>query len=287
MNMSCGTRPSWADICSLETPSNECLSIVQSLLSCPTEITVARSFQGGEAQRLIDFLDRVSKPCYPRCNYPTHCVQVLTRLCLDKKLWKRCLRLLSKICKAHKIIPASYILQRELIRVGRIRCHGGSADVSDGEYLGGLVAIKRLKVNEGPDLKGTFRVCTTLKPPLWFPTLNFHPAFMPRDHLLETFIPSQHSSFIGCFAVRRPTLFLRPLRVDAQRKCDAIHEIKSCGKPFATGKSLSHHHSPRLPSTQLSEVMAGVAYLHNLGIVHGDLKGVSLTSSTYIPLLTS
>ena len=55
----------WLDLYTPEIPSKECLSRVQSLLSCPTKITVARSFQGNEAQRLVDFLDRVSKLCYP------------------------------------------------------------------------------------------------------------------------------------------------------------------------------------------------------------------------------
>lgn len=55
----------WSNIYSVEIPSDECLSKVRSLLSCPTKITVARSFRGNEAQRLIDFLDRVSKSLLP------------------------------------------------------------------------------------------------------------------------------------------------------------------------------------------------------------------------------
>ena len=50
------------------------------------------------------------------------------------------------------IIPASYILQKELICFGSIFHHGGLTEVSSGEYLGSPVAIKRLKMNEGdPD----------------------------------------------------------------------------------------------------------------------------------------
>ena len=38
------------------------------------------------------------------------------------------------------------------MRIGRVYYHGGFADVSDGEYSGLPVAIKRLKMNEGdPD----------------------------------------------------------------------------------------------------------------------------------------
>jgi len=79
-------------------------------------------------------------------------MQVLSRSSLDSKLRRRGLLLLSKICKAHSIIPVSYVLRWELIRVGKIHYHTGFADVSDGEYLGLPVAIKCLKMNEGdPD----------------------------------------------------------------------------------------------------------------------------------------
>lgn len=79
-----------------------------------------------------------------------HAAQVLACPCgLDEKHRERSLRLLSKICKAHAIIPNSYIIQQDLIRVGKVRYHGGFADVSDGEYLGQPVAVKRLKMNEG------------------------------------------------------------------------------------------------------------------------------------------
>jgi len=85
------------------------------------------------------------------------CAQVLVHSHLDGKLRDRSLRLLSKICEAHKIIPSSYILQQERIRVGLVRYYGGFADVSDGEYSGCPVAIKRLKMNEG-DYDRIFKV---------------------------------------------------------------------------------------------------------------------------------
>ena len=41
---------------------------------------------------------------------------------------------------------------------------------------------------------------------------------------------------------------------------------------------------PPIHSFQLSEVASGVAYLHGLEIVHGDLKGVIPVSSVHIML---
>jgi len=76
-------------------------------------------------------------------------MQVLARSYLDDKFRQRTLLLLSKICKAHNIIPSTYLLRQELIRVGQVHYCGGFADVSNGEYLGFPVAIKRLRMSEG------------------------------------------------------------------------------------------------------------------------------------------
>ena len=66
--------------------------------------------------------------------------------------------------------------------------------------------------------------------------------------------------------------------MDAQRERDGIHQVQYKGKPFAVGEP-----TYRFPTNfaltilnvlQLAEVMSGVVYLHELGIIHGDLKGV-------------
>ena len=54
----------WANIHSMDITSEECLTKVRSLLSCRSNMNVARSLQGEEAQAFIDFLDRVSKLYY-------------------------------------------------------------------------------------------------------------------------------------------------------------------------------------------------------------------------------
>jgi hypothetical protein len=64
---------------------------------------------------------------------------------LNGNLRKQCLHLLYKLCKASELLPASYVLQQEPRPVNSIHCYGGFADVSEGEYLGHRVAIKRLR----------------------------------------------------------------------------------------------------------------------------------------------
>ena len=109
----------------------------------------------------VDFLDRVSKsracPNSRNLRSASNETKVLALSCLDDKLQQRSLLLLSKICKAHSIVPASYVLQQDSIRIGRVRYHSGFADVSDGEYLGFPVAVKRLRMNE-EESDGIFKV---------------------------------------------------------------------------------------------------------------------------------
>ena len=61
-----------AGICSTEITSDERISEVRSLLSCPFKIATARSLQGVEAQTLVDFLDKVRIPTMSCPNNSTH-----------------------------------------------------------------------------------------------------------------------------------------------------------------------------------------------------------------------
>lgn len=50
---------------SVEITSDECLSVVQSLLNCPLNMALVRSFRGSDALVFIDFLDQASEPHSP------------------------------------------------------------------------------------------------------------------------------------------------------------------------------------------------------------------------------
>ena len=51
----------------------------------------------------------------------------------------------SNVRTYYELLPVSYVLQQEQIRVGDAHCYGGFADVGEGEYLGRPVAIKHLR----------------------------------------------------------------------------------------------------------------------------------------------
>ena len=44
----------------METTSDECISEIRSLLSCPSKACLAKRLEGDEAKMFIDCLDRVS-----------------------------------------------------------------------------------------------------------------------------------------------------------------------------------------------------------------------------------
>ena len=67
------------------------------------------------------------------------------------------MRFIRKISKARSIIPSSCVVQDEHIQVKVVRHDGVIAEVSEGEYQGTPVAIKRFKVNDG-DSDKAFKV---------------------------------------------------------------------------------------------------------------------------------
>ena len=129
-------------------PSASCALSISSLERCYPPGSFQRSFQGNDPQFCIDSIDQVNcESSIPRLNNLRHSTQVLARSCLDEKVRRRSLLLLSKIPKTHVIISTSYILQRDLMCVGRVFHNAGFTEASSGECLGSSVAIKRLKVN--------------------------------------------------------------------------------------------------------------------------------------------
>jgi len=146
----------------------ESVSNIRSFMHSSSRIAAARDLRGKEAQGLIDLIDQVNGAWLHRDNIreTEHGIQVIALPELDERLRRQCLHLLSKICKACETLPASYILQRELKCVDNIRCYGGFADVSEGEYLGRRVAIKHLRFGTGDAFNGIFKV-PNLRPTGW------------------------------------------------------------------------------------------------------------------------
>ena len=85
-------------------------------------------------------------------------MQVFTLSELDGNLRKQWLHLLYKVCTGCGLLPATYALQQELVCVDNAPCCGGSADVSEGRYLGRHVAIKYLRFRPKDEFSKIFKV---------------------------------------------------------------------------------------------------------------------------------
>lgn len=82
----------------------------------------------------------------------------MTAVTENKKLWRRCLKYLCRICGHHRLLPASYKLTSGLRKGDRPIGNGGFAEVWKGSYNGRQVAIKVLKVYETSDMEDIGRV---------------------------------------------------------------------------------------------------------------------------------
>ena len=97
---------------------------------------------------------------------------------------------------------------------------------------------------------------------------------------METYLASKHLAIVGGVVLHASLFIPHGLSLDEKRQCDGVYQVQSECKPFAVGKhARSLIVNPVISivnGLQLSEIMLGTSYLHKLGIVHGDLKGVSV-----------
>jgi len=164
-----------------DTSVTESISNIRSFIHSSTQIAAARNLRGKDAQGFIDLIDQVNcAQSQHDCTRGTERgIQALTLPELNGNLRKQYLHLLYKVCKACELLPASYVLPKELvIYVGGIPSCGGFADVSEGEYLGRRVAIKHLRFGTKDKLDKIFKV----------------PRLYPRWPIVAHFA---HSGFAG------------------------------------------------------------------------------------------
>jgi len=89
---------------------------------------------------------------------------------------------------------------------------------------------------------------------------------------VETDCPSQYRPVPWCFWGTCTTE--HGIRVDAERKRSRLRWEKSGHQPIAIGVLTRSYIGLGLTRVQLLDISCGLAYLHSLEIVHGDLKGV-------------
>ncbi|THH28475.1 hypothetical protein EUX98_g5723 [Antrodiella citrinella] len=238
------------------------------LLSLPSE---KASFALDEVWRVIDF------PMYACLKWlltTCVCFQSLDSSTKEHRLTydtsHKLLRLSLKLALKNDVLPGALFLVDVRRTETESRGTGGFADVFIGTYHSTPVAIKRIRVYDGTqeDEKIKQRRAFFRESMLW--------KYLRHRHVLQLLGVSQDIFSSDALCIVLPwrekgsiRLYLRELKkqesVSGGRLAEYIDEWVSCVYILPP--------SAHLKDSKLFQVAAGVAYLHQQRIVHGDLHG--------------
>lgn len=167
----------------------------------------------------------------------------LMQLDPSKRRYERTLR---RLCSRAGVLPSSfYILQEEIVKTSpQAVAGGGFSDVYEGEYKGQKVALKVLRMYDKENLKKTQK--NFCKEAILWKGLN-HPNIVP---------------FLGIANIE-------------------IFPLCMVSAWMTHGNLLSYlRRYPRASRLDLaSDIVNGLYYLHQLGLLHGDLKSANVLIS--------
>ncbi|KAF9785170.1 kinase-like domain-containing protein [Thelephora terrestris] len=177
--------------------------------------------------------------------------QALDRPDLPPAAREICLRQLYRACGSHALLPKALKVPVCYDRInGYAKYHGGYADVWKGEYGGQEVAVKVMRIYSNSDLKEVVgRFC---KEVITWRTLR-HPNVLP---------------LIGVTM--------------SEAQFAMVSEWMSNGNINEFVKANPGENRLKL----LEDVARGLIYIHQQGMIHGDLKGVRLQYRELLSYLT-
>lgn len=105
--------------------------------------------RGSELTRLVDFLEEVCAPPSAIFWSVNRTAQALDFIPNTDDVSRRCLHKLQDICNHHKVLPTSYNVSGDLVRIGSHPVtSGGFSDVWEGVYNHKRVCIKYLRITQ-------------------------------------------------------------------------------------------------------------------------------------------
>ncbi|KAF9780864.1 kinase-like domain-containing protein [Thelephora terrestris] len=166
--------------------------------------------------------------------------EVLERPDFPPHIRNGCLRSLYRVCARHSLLPRSLQIELGENLTGAARCHGAFGDVWKHEYQGQQVAVKVLKMYESDDLRlVTRRFC---------------------------------KEFITWKSLRHPNVL--PLLGVAMS--ESRFAMVSEWMPNGNIKEYVKGHESVNRFELLVGITEGLIYMHERGMIHGDLKGANI-----------
>jgi hypothetical protein len=133
----------------LDTSSPDFSRCLFWLMRSDEEEKYLSSLQGPELIRLIDFLDEVGSFSLSSFQLTKQTAQILDVAPTADDVFRRCLHKLQTICTHKTILPSSYTISGDLVRVGNDPvAFGGFSDIWEGRLDGDKVCIKHLRISE-------------------------------------------------------------------------------------------------------------------------------------------
>ncbi|OCH88103.1 kinase-like protein [Obba rivulosa] len=158
-----------------------------------------------------------------------------------RHLRRRSIHLLKKLCETHGIYPSSFIVpRREIRKTPGTLTHGGSADVWEGRYKESSVALKEFRAST----KAQFHV---------------RQQSFCREVAIWKYL--DHPNITKCYGVssqKSPLCLVSKWMVNGT--LDAYLKVK---------RGINRLELIR-------DIVAGLCYLHEMGLVHGDLKCLNI-----------
>ncbi|KAF9259374.1 kinase-like protein [Marasmius fiardii PR-910] len=171
---------------------------------------------------------------------------------LDYEYREKCRSFLRLLVKKHHVLPPSLFVQRITSNSAHIVAVGGYSDIYRGTLESKLVCLKvlRVYVEDGEEKRNKGLYEFYKEALLW--TQFDHPNILPFLGVNTTLFPGKIALVAPWMANGQITKFL---------KANPLHD--------------------RLKV--ISEIAAGIVYLHSHNIVHGDIKGVGQVSQVDSP----
>ena len=137
---------------SLDASSPDFLRHLYSLFRHDEEERYLLNLQRSELARLVDFLDGVRTLPSAFHQLMKQTPQTLSVISAKRDISRQCLHKLQEICDHRSILPSSYIVPGQVVRVGRGPIAvNATADIWEGTYRSKKVSIKCVKIPPNGD----------------------------------------------------------------------------------------------------------------------------------------